>query len=74
MGCDDDSDLAFFPAMRRPAEPKVELTAWMIGQMSRYYDVRPMKDHARDVSGRLGKDTVVLSKSSSQAEAVSLEV
>ena len=23
MGCDDDSDLAFFPAMGKPAEPKV---------------------------------------------------
>ncbi|MCA9084345.1 MAG: polysaccharide deacetylase family protein [Planctomycetaceae bacterium] len=46
MGCDDDSDLAFFPAMGRPAEPKVELVAWMIQEMNRHYDVRPMKDHA----------------------------
>ncbi|MCA9049323.1 MAG: polysaccharide deacetylase family protein [Planctomycetaceae bacterium] len=50
MGCDDDSDLAFFPAMGRPAEPKVELVAWMIEQMSRHYDVRPMKDHAAAVA------------------------
>ncbi|MEQ9410287.1 MAG: polysaccharide deacetylase family protein [Fuerstiella sp.] len=49
MGADDDRDLAFFPAMGRPAEPKVELVAWMIDQMSRHYDVRPMKDHAAAV-------------------------
>jgi hypothetical protein len=30
MGCDDDRDLAFFPAMGRPAEPKIEIVAWMI--------------------------------------------
>lgn len=46
MGCDDDSDLAFFPAMGQPAEPKIELVGWMIDQMSRHWDVRPMKDHA----------------------------
>lgn len=46
MGCDDDSDLAFFPAMGQAAAPKVELVAWMLQEMSRHYDVRPMKDHA----------------------------
>lgn len=50
MGCDDDKDLAFFPAMGRPAEPKIELVAWMIDQMSRHFDVRPMKDHAASLS------------------------
>jgi hypothetical protein len=46
MGCDDDSDLAFFPAMGRPAEPKTQLVGWMIDEMAKHYDVRPMKDHA----------------------------
>lgn len=46
MGKDDDSDLAFFPAMGSAGEHKVELTAWMIDQMTKHYDVRPMKDHA----------------------------
>lgn len=50
MGCDDDRDLAFFPAMGRPAEPKIELVAWMIDQMSRHFDVQPMKDHAASLS------------------------
>ena len=49
MGCDDDRDLAFFPAMGRPFEPKVELVAWMIDQMSQYWDVRTMKEHAAAV-------------------------
>ena len=49
MGCDDDADLAFFPAMGRPAEPKLELVSWMIEQMSKHYDVRPMKDHAASI-------------------------
>jgi len=46
MGCDDDRDLAFFPAMGRPAEPKIAIVSRMIDLMSRYYDVVPMRDHA----------------------------
>jgi len=55
MGGDDDSDLAFFPAMGRPTEPKIELTAWMIEQMAKHYDVRPMKDHAADIQSKLAQ-------------------
>lgn len=51
MGCDDDSDLAFFPAMSRPHEPKVEMVSWMIDQMSGHWDVRPMRDHAAIIRG-----------------------
>lgn len=51
MGCDDDNDLNFFPAMGRPSEPKIELVGWMIDQMSKHYDVRPMKDHAAAIRG-----------------------
>jgi hypothetical protein len=50
MGCDDDSDLAFFPAMKQPAEPKVELVAEMIDLMSRHYEIVPMRDHAAIIS------------------------
>ena len=50
MGCDDDKDLAFFPAMGRPAEPKVELVSQMIDMMSQHYDIRPMKDHAASIA------------------------
>lgn len=57
MGADDDSDLAFFPAMGRPAEPKVELTAWMIREMSKHFEIRPMKEHAADIQSRLSDST-----------------
>jgi hypothetical protein len=50
MGCDDDKDLAFFPAMGRPAEPKVELVSQMLDMMSQHYDIRPMKDHAAAIA------------------------
>jgi len=50
MGGDDDSDLAFFPAMKQPAEPKVELVAEMIDLMSRHFEIVPMKDHAAIIS------------------------
>lgn len=46
MGCDDDSDLSFFPAMRQPAEPKIELVAEMIDQLRTHFHLVPMKDHA----------------------------
>ena len=50
MGCDDEKDLAFFPAMGRPAEPKVELVSQMLDMMSQHYDIRPMKDHAAAIA------------------------
>ncbi len=46
MGSEDDPDLAFFPAMGCPAEPKVEIVAEMIDMMSHQFEVLPMKDHA----------------------------
>ncbi len=62
MGCDDDRDLAFFPAMGRPAEPKIELVAWMIDQMSKHYDIRPMKDHAAAISGGMTNGQTLMTK------------
>lgn len=56
MGCDDDQDLTFFPAMDKPAEMKIELTHWMISQLQRHYQVVPMKDHAAAVQARLNGD------------------
>ena len=50
MGCDDEKDLAFFPAMGRPAEPKVELVSQMLDMMSQHYDIRPMKDHSAAIA------------------------
>ena len=58
MGCDDDSDLSFFPAMDKPAEPKVRLTQWMIAEMKKHYSVVPMKDHAAALKSQLNPESL----------------
>lgn len=47
MGCDDTSDLAFFPAMNLPHSQKVELVGRVIDTMMEYYDVCSMQRHAQ---------------------------
>ena len=46
LGADDDPDLAFFPAMRQPAAPKLELVADVIDLFLNRYQVVPMREHA----------------------------
>ena len=53
LGCDDDSDLGFFPAMNIESSRKVELVGKVIDLMTRHWDVRPMIDHAVSVSKSL---------------------
>jgi uncharacterized small protein (DUF1192 family) len=55
MGCDDDSDLAFFPAMKAESGRKVELVGQVIDLMTKHFEVGPMLDHAR-AEGRGSKD------------------
>ncbi len=50
MGCDDDSDLSFFPAMRQPAEPKLELVSKVMDQFCKRFEVVPMREHAARVA------------------------
>jgi hypothetical protein len=50
MGCDDDSDLGFFPAMRQPAGPKLELISWVMEQFTNRFEVVPMREHAASAS------------------------
>lgn len=57
MGCEDDSDLSFFPAMDRPSTPKTELVAGMLQEMSTHFDVRPMCEHAAALGGHLALRT-----------------
>lgn len=54
MGCDDDSDLSFFPAMRVPHKPKVELVSKVIDSLARHYQLVPMREHAADAAKKLG--------------------
>jgi peptidoglycan-N-acetylglucosamine deacetylase len=58
MGADDDSDLAFFPAMGCGHERKVELVGKVIDSLTRHYNVGPMKDHASEAAAKLGAPLV----------------
>ncbi len=72
MGCDDDRDLAFFPAMKQPAEPKILLVAWMLDELSRHFNVRPMRDHAAAV--RAGSRTAVSRGAAGTVQSPAAEV
>lgn len=52
LGCEDDRDLNFFPAMRVPSTRKIELLDKVLGMMTAHFDVRPMREHAEAISGR----------------------
>ncbi len=56
LGCDDDSDLAFFPAMNQPSQTKIELVHWMLELLQQQFDVVPMRQHA--AAWKLGRDGV----------------
>ena len=53
LGCDDDSDLSFFPAMRSPSDRKLALVGEFLDIFCRQYDVVPMCEHAEDAARRL---------------------
>ena len=57
MGADDDGDLAFFPAMGRPAAEKVELVGRIIDMMARHYELVPMREHANSIRESLPAPT-----------------
>jgi peptidoglycan-N-acetylglucosamine deacetylase len=59
MGCDDDRDLAFFPAMNCPAGPKIEIVSQMIDLMGRHYDVVPMRQHAAAIREAVCQNSAV---------------
>lgn len=42
LGCDDDSDLSFFPAMDRPSGWKLELLNEVLEHFASHFDVLPM--------------------------------
>lgn len=52
LGCDDDSDLGFFPAMRIESDRKLELVGKVVDLMTRSWQVGPMIQHARDVQSQ----------------------
>jgi peptidoglycan/xylan/chitin deacetylase (PgdA/CDA1 family) len=46
LGCDDDADLSFFPAMDKPASWKVGVVADAIDALTNGFRVLPMGEHA----------------------------
>lgn len=47
LGAEDAPELAFFPAMRRPAAEKIELVGRALGLLTDGFEVVPLREHAR---------------------------
>lgn len=47
LGCDDEPDLSFFPAMDQPSEKKLSLASEIFAMLTNSFDVVPMGEHAR---------------------------
>jgi hypothetical protein len=53
LGCDDEKDLSFFPAMHLRSEKKLALMDRILGMLKRQYEVVTMREHASDWSNRV---------------------
>jgi peptidoglycan-N-acetylglucosamine deacetylase len=52
LGCDDTDRLSFFPAMKKPAQPKIEMMHYIIKQMKKSFNIIPMGEHASQYADR----------------------
>ena len=73
MGCDDDSDLAFFPAMKQPAAKKIAVVADAIDLLARHYRIVTMRDHAYVAAQRLPSPAVAVEPNQSELSVEELE-
>ena len=55
MGAEDDSDLAFFPAMNQTAQKKIGLMSDCMAMLAKNFNVVTMEEHADAVAGKLRK-------------------
>ena len=55
LGCDDDADMAYFPAMNMPAREKLAIVRWGLSLYAKTFDVHTMID-------QLGRTDPVISK------------
>ena len=53
LGRDDTDRLAFFPAMRRPAAPKLAFARWCLGELAARFDCVSMARHAELAATKL---------------------
>lgn len=49
LGCDDDQELSFFPAMDLPSEKKIRVMAAMLDCLAGNFQILPMGEHARRI-------------------------
>lgn len=62
LGCDDTDRLSFFPAMKRPATPKLAFVSEVFDVLARTFTLVPMGEHAAAISSReLGRALVPVS-------------
>jgi hypothetical protein len=54
LGCDDDRDLSFFPAMHLLAQEKMDVMERVLRMLARRFDVVPMREHAARASYTAG--------------------
>lgn len=49
LGCDDTTELAFFPAMKLRSEKKVWIVSEVLRMLSNHYTIVTMQQHAREI-------------------------
>lgn len=52
LGCDDEPDLGFFPAMNLPSEKKLRIVRGTLTLLTRHFKVVTMAEHAQALAGR----------------------
>jgi hypothetical protein len=58
LGCDDEADLSFFPAMNVCAKWKLSFISDVLESFTRLYDVRPMREHAAAINGERTSESI----------------
>jgi hypothetical protein len=53
LGCDDETDLSFFPGMNQQRTDKLEILHYCFGVLRKRFDVTTMGEHARQVSRQI---------------------
>ncbi len=52
MGCDDESDLSFFPGMSIPSDRKIDLATSLLRWMTRHFECVTMLQHSQRIDAR----------------------
>ncbi|MFG0265408.1 MAG: polysaccharide deacetylase family protein [Rhodopirellula sp. JB055] len=50
LGCEDDSDMAYFPGMKMKRETKLSFMRWALAKFARDFDVRTMLDQSQTLA------------------------